>query len=125
MQISTGAMRAQLQKSDPFEAQADHRTLFGIPVTFVPEAAFSLQQVGVFGSEAIETGTAESIFTFNNKPQTYRQFAKGLLVSLNRRQSRQQIAFAVGRAPCIKFAVEDAAGKWTNGPVCELPHRLH
>src|SRR6266550_3989864 len=117
MQVASGPMGSQLQKSYALKTQTDYRTLPGVAVTFIPKAAFGLQQVRMLGGEAVETGTAETIFTFDDEAKTSRQFAKGFLIGLDRGQTSQQIAFTVGGAPRIKFPVDNARGEWPNRPV--------
>src|SRR3984893_11954450 len=117
MQVGARSVRPQLQKSDSLETEADDWALFRIPVTLVPDAPFRLQQIRMLGSEAIETGTAETILAFDEEAETDGQFAEGLLIRLDRSQPRHEIAFAVCGAARIKFAVDDAGGEWAKRPV--------
>src|ERR1700694_3232783 len=110
MQVGTRSVRPQLQKRYALETEADDRALFRVPVTFVPDAPFGLQQIRMLGSEAIETGTAETIFAFDQEAETDGQFAERFLIGLDRGQPRYEVAFAVGGAARIKLAVDDAGG---------------
>src|SRR2546426_4467614 len=109
-------MNSQLDERDAFESQTDNGALCCVLVTLVPETSFGAQHFGMLGSEAIEAGTSQAVFAFDDKSQTHRQLAVGFLISLGRGQSRQQVSFAVGGAARINFAVNDAGGKWTKRP---------
>src|ERR1043165_565965 len=75
--------------------------------------------------EAIQTRTAESVLAFDEKTQRDRQFAKRLLISLDGGETRDEVAFAVGRATRVKFAVLNRRREWTRAPLGEMAHRLH
>src|ERR1700730_13660004 len=125
MQIGTRSVCSQFQKRDALEAQADDRTFFCISITFVPYATVGLQQVRMLGRKAIETLTAQTVLTFDDKAQTNRKFAEGLLISLDCGQARQQIPFAVGRTARVELTVNYGSGEWTDGPIGQMAHRLN
>src|ERR1051325_5809590 len=79
----------------------------------------------MFVSKAMQTGTAEAVFAFNQKPQRDRQFSESLLVSFNRHQARDQVAFAVSSATSKKFSVSNRRRKWTHRPFAQVTYRLH
>src|SRR5882757_6424890 len=107
MKIRAGSVRSQFQKCNSFKAQTDHRAFLRIAIAFIPEAAFGLEQVRMISRESIETGTAQTVLAFDDEAQTNRQFAERLLISLDRGQARQQIAFTIGGSPGVEFAVND------------------
>src|ERR1700754_2612842 len=98
MQIRTCAKRAQLEKSDAFEPETHDRSLFRVAPAFVPQTAVGFQKIGVLACETIQTRAAETVFSFDQKTQRDREFAKRLLIGFNRGETRDQVAFTVGGA---------------------------
>src|SRR3982750_2209759 len=74
--------------------------------------------------EAIEARATESVLAFYDEAKRRRQFSESLLVSFDRSESRNQIAFAVRSATRIEFSVDDGRGEWTDGPVSQMPDWL-
>src|SRR6185437_16247021 len=73
MQVGARAVGTQLQKSYALETQADHGPLFGVFVTFVPDAAVGREHLGVFRRKAIKTGTAKAVFAVKQESQRHRK----------------------------------------------------
>src|SRR5215213_7701700 len=113
MQIGVRAKGAELQERYAFEAETNYRRLFGVAGTFVPQTAISLQQVGVLFRETIKTGTAETVFSFDNETQGHRKFTVALLIGLDSRETRNEISFTVRGAACVQLSVFDSRGERT------------
>src|SRR5918912_3743876 len=111
MKVCARAIGAKLYEGDALEAQTDDEPLFRVLVSFIPNAALGLQKVCLLKCEAIETGAAQPVFTLYEKAQADGQLAETLLVSLDRRQARHQIAFAVGRTARVQLTVNNGGGK--------------
>src|SRR5687767_1409768 len=103
MKIRTRAVRSQFHKLNTFETKADYRSLLRVFVTFIPDTTLCGQHFRVFGGEAIETRTAQSILAFNEKPQRNRQLAKCLLIGFDRRQPRRQVTLTVSSPARVEF----------------------
>ena len=88
-------MRSQLHKLNSFKAETYDGPFFRVFVTFVPQATFRRHQLRVFAGKAVKTGTAQTVFTFDDETKCHWQFAERFLVGFDRRQSRKQIAFTV------------------------------
>jgi hypothetical protein len=125
MEIGTSAESAQLKKRDALEAEAHDGILFRITRAFVPQTAVRLQQLRILFCETIQTRTAESVFALDQKAKRDWKLPKRLLISLDRGQTRNQIAFTVRRATRKQLTVLDRRGKWSGSPFCEVAHRLH
>src|SRR5689334_18241795 len=81
--------------------------------------------MSVFAREAIKTRTAKTVFAFHEKAQRDRQFAKRFLISLDRREPRDQIAFAVRGAARVQLAVLNRRRERTGAPLSQVAHGLH
>src|SRR5688572_5177430 len=125
MQIGTRAKGAKLEKRDAFEAETHDRSLFCVAPAFVPQTAVSFQKFGMFTGKAIKTRTAETVFSLNKKTQRDRQFTECLLIRFNRRETRDEIAFAVCSTARVQLSVLDRRREWTGTPFSQMTHRLH
>src|SRR5882762_9727873 len=95
MKIRARAVGTQLQKCNPLESQANHRTLLGISIPFVPDATISGEQLRIFTWETIQAGAPESVLAFDQETQSDRELAERLLIRFNGGEARYQIAFTV------------------------------
>src|SRR5205085_11592158 len=116
MQIGIRAVSAQFDEADAFEAETDDESFFRVAVAVVPNATVCAQHVRVLAREAIEARTAQAVFAFDDEAQTEREFAERLLISLDGREPRDQIAFTVRRAARVEFVVEHARRKRPDRP---------
>src|SRR3977135_3054122 len=114
MQISASAMRSELDKLDALEPETDHRALFSIFVTLVPNTTLRFQQLRIFDSETIQTRTPQAVFTVNKESQSHRKFAKRLLIGFDGSQSRGQIALTVRCTSSVELTVHDRRRKRTD-----------
>src|SRR5215510_12129240 len=104
MKIRPRAKSPQFQKRDALKTQTYYRGLFGVAITLVPQTTIGFQQFGMFLGETIKAWTTQTIFSFDEKAQRYREFAKSLLIGLDRSESGHQITFAIGGAARIQLS---------------------
>src|SRR5690242_13640492 len=104
MQIGARPESAQFKEGDTFETKTNNWILSRVARAFIPQTTISLQQIRVLIGEAIKTRTTEAVFAFDNETQRNRKFAKRLLISLDRGQPGQQIAFAVCSATRVQLS---------------------
>src|ERR1051325_10975623 len=107
MKVYARPRHAQLQKCDALKSKTDDKTLFGVLVAFVPDAAFCLKKVRAFFREAVEARAAYARFAFNQKAQADGELAVSFLIGFDGGEPRHQIAFAVGCAARVEFAIID------------------
>src|ERR1041385_9093547 len=109
MQVSACSMGPQFHELNSLKAQTHYWALFGVFIPFIPDTTVGRKHFRMLISKAIKAGTSQAIFAFNKEPQRHRQFAESFLVSLDRRKSRDQIAFTVRRAARIQAAIENGS----------------
>src|SRR5215203_481134 len=99
------AKRTQLQKRYALETKTYDRILFRVARTFVPNTTICFQQVRVFGSEPVKTWTTQTVFSFDDKPQRHRKFAKRFLIRFDCGKTCEEISFAVCGATRVQLPI--------------------
>src|SRR5947209_5858102 len=113
MKLCARSVRSKLQKGDTLKTKTDDEALLSVLVALFPDAAFSRQHLLVLICETIKARTPYARFAFHYEAQADRKLSETLLISLDRSEACNQIAFAVGSATRVEFAVNDCRREWS------------
>src|SRR2546421_7965967 len=106
-QVCARTVGAKLKEGDALEAEVDDEPFFRVLVAVVPDAPVGAQKFSVLFCELVEARTCQTVLALNEEAQADGELAESFLISLDRRDARDQVALAVRRAPRAELSVGD------------------